>query len=118
MALGLTHGQLYYSTNGLADSSVEHEELLKIHFFQTWPVYLVLRSQSLSMLEVIIIQGESGKTHFSLAFEAPSGWLKEKEANQAIVLTVLQVKKKASGAKKNGGGAVQNRNGSRTGLKW
>ncbi|KAF7114841.1 hypothetical protein RHSIM_RhsimUnG0076600 [Rhododendron simsii] len=87
MVLGLTRGQLYYSTNGLADSSVEHEELLKIHFFQTWPVYLVLRSQSLSMLEVIIIQGESG------------------------------VKRKASGAKKNGDGVVQNRNGSRTGCK-
>ncbi|KAF7130542.1 hypothetical protein RHSIM_Rhsim10G0152900 [Rhododendron simsii] len=66
----------------LAASGVEHEELLKIHFFRTWPLYLVLRSQSLSMLE---------KTHFALAFEAPAGCLKEKEAaNQAIVLIVLQ----------------------------
>ncbi|XP_058186994.1 mitochondrial-processing peptidase subunit alpha-like isoform X3 [Rhododendron vialii] len=64
-------------------SGVEHEELLKIHFFRTWPAYLVLRSQSLSMLE---------KTQFALAFEAPGGCLKEKEAaNQAIVLTVLQI---------------------------
>ncbi|XP_058186993.1 mitochondrial-processing peptidase subunit alpha-like isoform X2 [Rhododendron vialii] len=77
-------------------SGVEHEELLKIHFFRTWPAYLVLRSQSLSMLEVIIIvRGICKfvlKTQFALAFEAPGGCLKEKEAaNQAIVLTVLQI---------------------------
>jgi len=34
-------------------------------------------------------QADSGKTHFALAFEAPGGWIKEKEAVTSTVLQML-----------------------------
>ncbi|KAL7167999.1 hypothetical protein ACSBR2_038435 [Camellia fascicularis] len=103
----------------LAASGVEHEELLKIAepLLSDLPSIL-LRSQSLSMLEVItvakLIQGfvssvflnysliflDAQKTHFTLAFEAPGGWHKEKEA---MVLTVLQMLMGGGGSFSAGG---------------
>ncbi|KAI7999242.1 Mitochondrial-processing peptidase subunit alpha [Camellia lanceoleosa] len=75
----------------LAASGVEHEELLKI----AEPLLSDLPSircpeepKSVYVGGDYRCQAELGKTHFALAFEAPGGWHKEKEA---VVLTVLQV---------------------------
>ncbi|PIM99064.1 Mitochondrial processing peptidase, alpha subunit [Handroanthus impetiginosus] len=45
-------------------------------------------------------QGDSGVTHFALAFELPGGWLKEKDA---LVLTVLQMLMGGGGSFSAGG---------------
>ncbi|XP_011078227.1 mitochondrial-processing peptidase subunit alpha [Sesamum indicum] len=45
-------------------------------------------------------QGDSGITHFALAFELPGGWLKEKDA---IILTVLQMLMGGGGSFSAGG---------------
>ncbi|KAI3447067.1 hypothetical protein Pfo_003732 [Paulownia fortunei] len=45
-------------------------------------------------------QGDSGITHFALAFELPGGWIKEKDA---IILTVLQMLMGGGGSFSAGG---------------
>ncbi|XP_073150192.1 mitochondrial-processing peptidase subunit alpha-like [Henckelia pumila] len=45
-------------------------------------------------------QGESGMTHFALAFELPGGWIKEKDA---MILTVLQMLMGGGGSFSAGG---------------
>ncbi|KAI7987432.1 Mitochondrial-processing peptidase subunit alpha [Camellia lanceoleosa] len=73
----------------LAASGVEHEELLKIAEPLLSDLPSIRRPEEPKSVYVggdYRCQADSGKTHFALAFEAPGGWHKEKEA---MVLTML-----------------------------
>ncbi|XP_047308568.1 mitochondrial-processing peptidase subunit alpha-like [Impatiens glandulifera] len=87
----------------LAASGIEHEELLKI------AEPLLSDIPSVSNIDVpksnyvggdYRCQGESGMTHFALAFEAPGGWLNVKDS---MVLTVLQMLMGGGGSFSAGG---------------
>ncbi|KAG6723489.1 hypothetical protein I3842_03G210700 [Carya illinoinensis] len=87
----------------LVASGVEHDELISV----TEPLLSDLPSVSRpdEPKSVYIggdyrCQGESGRTHFALAFELPGGWHKEKEA---IILTVLEVLLRGGGSFSAGG---------------
>ncbi|XP_041004116.1 mitochondrial-processing peptidase subunit alpha-like [Juglans microcarpa x Juglans regia] len=82
----------------LVASGVEHDELI----FVTEPLLSDLPSVSRpdEPKSVYIggdyrCQGKSGRTHFAVAFELPSGWHKEKEA---IILTMLEVLLRGGGS--------------------
>ncbi|KAL2479938.1 putative mitochondrial-processing peptidase subunit alpha-1 [Abeliophyllum distichum] len=87
----------------LAASGVDHDELLKYaepllsdlpnvpHPAEPTPVYTGGDFRH---------QGDSGMTHFALAFELPGGWAKEKDA---IILTVLQMLMGGGGSFSAGG---------------
>lgn len=75
----------------LAASGVEHEELLSIAepLLSDLPgVPRLEEPKSVYTGGDYRCQGESGRTHFAVAFELPGGWHKEKEA---MSLTVLQM---------------------------
>ncbi|XP_058214396.1 mitochondrial-processing peptidase subunit alpha-like [Rhododendron vialii] len=87
----------------LAASGVEHEDLLKIAEPLLSDLPIVSRPEEPKSVYVggdYRCQGEPGKTHFALAFEAPGGWVKEKEA---MVLTVLQMLMGGGGSFSAGG---------------
>ncbi|KAK4758876.1 hypothetical protein SAY87_020177 [Trapa incisa] len=87
----------------LAASGVEHDELLSI----AEPLLSDLPSvpcpeepKSVYTGGDYRCQGESGRTHFALAFELPGGWRKEKDA---MTLTVLQMLMGGGGSFSAGG---------------
>ncbi|KAE7998627.1 hypothetical protein FH972_003153 [Carpinus fangiana] len=87
----------------LVASGVEHDELLSV----AEPLLSDLPSGSRADEPKSVYtggdyrsQGESGRTHFALAFELPGGWHKEKEA---VVLTVLEVLLRGGGSFSAGG---------------
>ncbi|CAL5360444.1 unnamed protein product [Camellia sinensis] len=87
----------------LAASGVEHEELLKIAEPLLSDLPSIRRREEPKFVYVggdYRCQADSGKTHFALAFEAPGGWHKEKEA---MVLTVLQMLMGGGGSFSAGG---------------
>ncbi|PSS01943.1 Mitochondrial-processing peptidase subunit alpha like [Actinidia chinensis var. chinensis] len=87
----------------LAASGVEHEELVKIAEPLLSDLPIVPRPEEPKSVYVggdYRCQAESGKTHFVLAFEAPGGWLKEKEA---MAITVLQMLMGGGGSFSAGG---------------
>uniref|UniRef100_A0A5B6YHR0 Peptidase M16 C-terminal domain-containing protein n=2 Tax=Davidia involucrata TaxID=16924 RepID=A0A5B6YHR0_DAVIN len=87
----------------LAASGVEHEELLKIAEPLLSDLPSVPRPEQPKSVYVggdYRCQADSGITHFALAFEAPGGWLKEKEA---MALTVLQMLMGGGGSFSAGG---------------
>ncbi|KAL6974493.1 mitochondrial processing peptidase [Sarracenia purpurea var. burkii] len=87
----------------LAASGVEHEELLKFAEPLLSDLPSVPRHEEPKSVYVggdYRCQAESGRTHFALAFEAPGGWFKEKEA---MALTVLQMLMGGGGSFSAGG---------------
>ncbi|KAA8523200.1 hypothetical protein F0562_009623 [Nyssa sinensis] len=87
----------------LAASGVEHEKLLKIAEPLLFDLPSVPRTEQPKSVYVggdYRCQADSGVTHFALAFEAPGGWLKEKEA---MTLTVLQMLMGGGGSFSAGG---------------
>ncbi|KAH7853271.1 hypothetical protein Vadar_000770 [Vaccinium darrowii] len=76
----------------LAASGVEHDELLKFAEPLLSDLPSVPRPEPPKSVYVggdYRCQADSGKTHFALAFEAPGGWIKEKEAVTSTVLQML-----------------------------
>ncbi|CAK9148557.1 unnamed protein product [Ilex paraguariensis] len=87
----------------LAASGVEHEELLKIAEPLLSDLPSVPRPEEPKSIYVggdYRCQAGTGTTHFALAFEAPGGWLQEKEA---MTLTVLQMLMGGGGSFSAGG---------------
>ncbi|XP_059638273.1 mitochondrial-processing peptidase subunit alpha-like [Cornus florida] len=87
----------------LAASGIEHEELLKIAEPLLSDLPSVPRPEEPKSVYVggdYRCQTDPGQTHFALAFEAPGGWLKEKEA---VTLTVLQMLMGGGGSFSAGG---------------
>ncbi|GFY98388.1 mitochondrial processing peptidase alpha subunit [Actinidia rufa] len=87
----------------LAASGVEHEELVKIAEPLLSDLPIIPRPEEPKSVYVggdYRCQAELGKTHFVLAFEAPGGWLKEKEA---MAITVLQMLMGGGGSFSAGG---------------
>ncbi|KAF5945657.1 hypothetical protein HYC85_015885 [Camellia sinensis] len=87
----------------LAASGVEHEELMKIAEPLLSDLPSIPRPQEPKSVYVggdYRCQSDPGKTHFALAFEAPGGWKKEKEA---MTLTVLQMLMGGGGSFSAGG---------------
>ncbi|XP_052182960.1 mitochondrial-processing peptidase subunit alpha-like [Diospyros lotus] len=87
----------------LAASGVEHEELLKIAEPLLSDLPTVPRPQEPKSVYAggdYRCQAEPGRTHFALAFEAPGGWIKEKDA---MTLTVLQMLMGGGGSFSAGG---------------
>ncbi|XP_059634875.1 mitochondrial-processing peptidase subunit alpha-like [Cornus florida] len=87
----------------LAASGVEHEELLKIAEPLLSDLPSVPRPGEPKSAYVggdFRCQADPGKTHFALAFEAPGGWHKDKEA---MTLTVLQMLMGGGGSFSAGG---------------
>ncbi|XAR67076.1 Ubiquinol--cytochrome-c reductase [Bertholletia excelsa] len=87
----------------LATSGVEHEELLKIAEPLLSDLPNVPHTEEPKSVYVggdYRCQADSGRTHFALAFEAPGGWHKEKEA---MALTVLQMLMGGGGSFSAGG---------------
>lgn len=87
----------------LAASGVEHEELLKLAEPLLSDLPTISRPQepwSEYKGGEHRHYGESDRTHFAMAFEAPGGWLQEKEA---MALTVLQMLMGGGGSFSAGG---------------
>ncbi|KAK4741472.1 hypothetical protein SAY87_025060 [Trapa incisa] len=87
----------------LAASGVEHEELISIAepLLSDLPsVPCPEKPKSVYTGGDYRCQGESGRTHFALAFELPGGWHKEKDS---MTLTVLQMLMGGGGSFSAGG---------------
>ncbi|GMH03355.1 hypothetical protein Nepgr_005194 [Nepenthes gracilis] len=87
----------------LAASGVEHKELLSIAEPLLSDLPSMPRPEEPKSVYVggdYRCQAGSGTTHFALAFEAPGGWLKDKEA---VTLTVLQMLMGGGGSFSAGG---------------
>ncbi|KAL5572517.1 hypothetical protein UlMin_022114 [Ulmus minor] len=87
----------------LAGYGVEHEELVSVAEPLLSDLPSVPRPEEPKSVYTggdYRCQGESGRTHFALAFELPGGWHKEKEA---MTLTVLQMLMGGGGSFSPGG---------------
>ncbi|KAL3825219.1 hypothetical protein ACJIZ3_021248 [Penstemon smallii] len=87
----------------LAASGVDHDRLLEYAkpLLSDLPnVTLPLQPKPIYTGGDFRLQGDSGITHFALAFELPGGWVKQKDA---MILTVLQMLMGGGGSFSAGG---------------